>query len=55
MNKLELLLKERGQIKKIGVIGMGYVGIPQRFFLQMPHVLIKFSVFSATQKVQVIK
>ena len=28
MNKLELLLKERGQIKKIGVIGMGYVGIP---------------------------
>lgn len=28
MNKLELLLKERGHLKKIGVIGMGYVGIP---------------------------
>ncbi len=28
MNKLENLLKERGPIKKIGVLGMGYVGIP---------------------------
>ncbi len=28
MSKLEKLLKERGPIKKIGVIGMGYVGIP---------------------------
>ena len=28
MNKLEKLLKERGPIKKIGVLGMGYVGIP---------------------------
>ncbi|RXA19716.1 nucleotide sugar dehydrogenase [Methanosarcina sp. MSH10X1] len=28
MSKLEKLLKERGPIKKIGVLGMGYVGIP---------------------------
>src|SRR5512145_155443 len=28
MNKLENLLKEMGPIKKIGVLGMGYVGIP---------------------------
>lgn len=28
MNKLEKLLKERGPIKKVGVLGMGYVGIP---------------------------
>lgn len=28
MSKLETLLKERGPIKKIGVLGMGYVGIP---------------------------
>ena len=28
MSKLEKLLKERGSIKKIGVLGMGYVGIP---------------------------
>ncbi|MDN5310228.1 MAG: UDP-N-acetyl-D-mannosaminuronic acid dehydrogenase [Methanolobus sp.] len=27
-NKLESILRERGPIKKIGVIGMGYVGIP---------------------------
>jgi UDP-N-acetyl-D-mannosaminuronic acid dehydrogenase len=27
-SKLENILKERGPIKKIGVIGMGYVGIP---------------------------
>ncbi|MDK2948206.1 MAG: UDP-N-acetyl-D-mannosaminuronic acid dehydrogenase, partial [Methanolobus sp.] len=26
--KLENILKEKGPIKKIGVIGMGYVGIP---------------------------
>ncbi|MFY9981183.1 MAG: nucleotide sugar dehydrogenase, partial [Methanoregula sp.] len=25
---LEALIRERGPIKKIGVIGMGYVGIP---------------------------
>jgi UDP-N-acetyl-D-mannosaminuronic acid dehydrogenase len=28
MNKLESLLEARGPIKKIGVLGMGYVGIP---------------------------
>ena len=28
MSKLEKLLKERGSIKKVGVLGMGYVGIP---------------------------
>ena len=28
MSKLEQLLEERGPIKKIGVLGMGYVGIP---------------------------
>jgi UDP-N-acetyl-D-mannosaminuronic acid dehydrogenase len=28
MNKLKKLLDERGKIKKVGVIGMGYVGIP---------------------------
>jgi len=28
MSKLESLLEERGPIKKIGVLGMGYVGIP---------------------------
>ena len=28
MSKLENLLKEKGPIKKIGVLGMGYVGIP---------------------------
>ncbi|MDD4750087.1 MAG: nucleotide sugar dehydrogenase [Methanosarcinaceae archaeon] len=28
MSKLETLLEERGPIKKIGVLGMGYVGIP---------------------------
>ncbi len=28
MSKLEKLITERGQIRKIGVIGMGYVGIP---------------------------
>jgi UDP-N-acetyl-D-mannosaminuronic acid dehydrogenase len=28
MNKLTKLLDERGRIKKVGVIGMGYVGIP---------------------------
>lgn len=28
MSKLEKLFKERGPIKKIGVLGMGYVGIP---------------------------
>ncbi len=28
MSKLEKLLKEHGPIKKIGVLGMGYVGIP---------------------------
>ncbi|MFZ2498786.1 MAG: nucleotide sugar dehydrogenase [Methanosarcina sp.] len=28
MSKLEKLLKERGPITKIGVLGMGYVGIP---------------------------
>ncbi|ATU08098.1 nucleotide sugar dehydrogenase [Methanohalophilus portucalensis] len=28
MDKLQSLLEERGPIKKIGVIGMGYVGIP---------------------------
>ncbi|MDD5616271.1 MAG: nucleotide sugar dehydrogenase [Candidatus Methanoperedens sp.] len=28
MNKLTKLLDERGKIKKVGVIGMGYVGIP---------------------------
>ena len=28
MSKLENLFKERGPIKKIGVLGMGYVGIP---------------------------
>src|SRR3990170_186699 len=28
MNKLEKILNDRGRIKKVGVIGMGYVGIP---------------------------
>ena len=28
MNRLESLIEERGPIKKIGVLGMGYVGIP---------------------------
>jgi UDP-N-acetyl-D-mannosaminuronic acid dehydrogenase len=28
MSKLENLFKERGPIKKIGILGMGYVGIP---------------------------
>lgn len=28
MSKLEKILKEKGPIKKVGVIGMGYVGIP---------------------------
>ena len=28
MNKLEKLIADRGPIKKIGVLGMGYVGIP---------------------------
>lgn len=28
MSKLEKLLKEKGPIKKVGVLGMGYVGIP---------------------------
>ena len=28
MNNLQKLLDERGRIKKVGVIGMGYVGIP---------------------------
>jgi len=28
MNKLKKLLEDRGRIEKIGVIGMGYVGIP---------------------------
>ncbi len=28
MNNLKKLLDERGRIKKVGVIGMGYVGIP---------------------------
>ena len=28
MNELKKLLDERGRIKKVGVIGMGYVGIP---------------------------
>src|SRR3989304_2283526 len=28
MNKLEKRLNDRGRIKKVGVIGMGYVGIP---------------------------
>lgn len=28
MSKLEQLLEERGPVKKIGVLGMGYVGIP---------------------------
>lgn len=28
MNKLRELLKRKGQIRKVGVVGMGYVGIP---------------------------
>ena len=42
MSKLEKLLKERGPITKIGVLGMGLCRHPlQPFFLQMPPVLIK--------------
>ena len=33
---LESLIRKRGPIKKIGVIGMGYVGIPARSSLPIP-------------------
>jgi UDP-N-acetyl-D-mannosaminuronic acid dehydrogenase len=42
--KLQKILKEKGPIKKIGVIGMGYVGIPAAaLFADAPcfdHVLV---------------
>jgi UDP-N-acetyl-D-mannosaminuronic acid dehydrogenase len=35
---LETVLKQRGQIRKVGVIGMGYVGIPSAaLFAAVPH------------------
>jgi len=39
MGKLEKNLKEKGPIRKIGVIGMGYVGIPAAaLFADLPHI-----------------
>jgi len=35
---LDIFVKERGPIRKIGVIGMGYVGIPSAIlFAAVPH------------------
>ncbi len=34
---LATLIKKRGSIRRIGVIGMGYVGIPTALFADVPH------------------